>query len=70
VVNGFLYTVAFSGYHKWLAHGLTLGAYYYLSTTPGGVVTPKPGVPGQIIQRALLPIDANTVVITIGEAWT
>lgn len=64
------FTAQASGFMTWTGHGLLVGVTYYLSTTPGGVVTPKPGLPGQIIQRILVVVDANTIKVTIGEAWT
>lgn len=64
------FTAAVSGFQVWTAHGKTVGAYYYLSTTAGAIVTPKPTALGQIIQRVLVPIDTNTIILTIGEAWT
>lgn len=65
------FTAAVSGFQTWATHGLAgIGQAYYLSTTAGGVVLGRPGVPGQIIQRVLVPVDANTIIVTIGEAWT
>jgi hypothetical protein len=64
------FTCRSSGYMVWPAHGKTLGTYHYLSTIAGGFVSVKPGVPGQIIQRTLLPVDDDTIHVTLGEAWT
>lgn len=64
------FTAQASGFMTWTGHGLLPGAIFYLSTTAGGVVTPRPGLPGQIIQRVLVPVDTNTIIVTIGEAWT
>ena len=56
------------GVHTITSHGATLGQNY-LSETAGAVTTTKPG-PSHLVQSVLWAIDANTVLINIGEALT
>jgi hypothetical protein len=57
--------MAATGLHTITAHGITVGQNY-LSTTPGTVSTTQAG-PGNIRQRVLMALDANTILLTIGD---
>jgi hypothetical protein len=57
--------MAATGLHTITAHGISVGQNY-LSTTPGAVSTSQAG-PGNIRQRVLVALDANTLLLTIGD---
>jgi len=59
------FTVRFLGAEVLTGHGFTLGQNW-LDTTAGGVTATEPG-PGVVIQRVLIALDTNTVLLTIGE---
>ena len=41
--------------------GLTIGARYFLSTTPGGVTTPPPAAAGNLVQYLGTALSATTI---------
>ena len=47
--------------------GLTVGAEYFLSETPGAVVTPAPTTAGSIVQRIGVAQSATELVVDIEE---
>ena len=59
------FKVAYSGRFTLTAHGISVGQNY-LSTTPGAVSTTQAG-PGNIRQRVLVALDANEILLTIGD---
>jgi hypothetical protein len=63
------FTVAFAGFQTITAHGKTAGVNYLDRTTAGAMTTtePEPGIPGAVVQRVAKVIDANTLIVTIGE---
>jgi hypothetical protein len=62
------FTAAVSGVQTITAHGFTLGQNY-ITATAGAISTTAPG-PGNVIQRVLVAIDTNTVIMTIGMPVT
>jgi hypothetical protein len=58
-------TLALVGVHTMTSHGFSIGQNY-LSTTPGQISTTQAG-PGNIRQRVLVALDANTILLTIGD---
>lgn len=61
-------TYLHSGKVTWTGHGLTVGAWYYLSQTTDGVYTDTKPTIG-LVQQLFFVEDANTVHIDIEEAW-
>lgn len=68
VTDANTFVAATDGFHTLTSHGFTLGQNF-LSATAGAVTTTEPG-PGNIIQRVLVAVDANTVLVRIGEPLT
>ena len=68
VAGGNDFTVTSTGVVTITTHGFTLGTNY-ISTTAGAVSSTNAG-PGNIIQRVLEAIDANTVIVSIGMPLT
>lgn len=68
VAGGNDFTVTSTGVATITTHGFTLGTNY-ISTTAGAVSSTDAG-PGNIIQRVLEAIDANTVIVSIGTPLT
>jgi hypothetical protein len=57
-----------TGEVTWTGHGLTVGAWYYLSqTTPGAYTTTRPT--SGLVQQLFFVEDANTIHVDIEEAW-
>jgi hypothetical protein len=65
VVNANTFEVAITGIHTLTTHGLTLGQNY-LSVT-AGQLSPNAAGPGNVQQLVLVAIDANTVLLNIGD---
>jgi len=62
VVDASRFLVMFEGAMQWPAHGLTLGATYYLSDTTPGAITPIPPAPAASIdQPCVKPITPDFV---------
>jgi hypothetical protein len=50
--------------------GLTVGATYYLGTTPGSITTVAPSAPGNIVQRIGFAKTATILVVFTDRDWT
>lgn len=61
------FTVAVGGIHTVASHGLTLGINYLSETVAGGYTTTPPGV-GNKVQQVIRAVDANAIIIEIGES--
>ncbi len=61
------FRVLFDGKDKQTAHGLTVGEYYWLGAA-GALEIVQPTT--NIIQQALFVLDDDTVLITIGQAYS